>query len=119
MSQVIALVDDDRNILTSVSIALQTEGFLTRVYSDGESALKALVENPPDLAAAAIRALPPHFRCRGTDKPDWRRGQSGLRAPSAPAPCLCAGEPLANPAAPSTGRDRQGTADEPSDRAGR
>ena len=32
MSQVIALVDDDRNILTSVSIALQTEGFVTRVY---------------------------------------------------------------------------------------
>ena len=35
MSQVIALVDDDRNILTSVSIALQAEGFVTRVYSDG------------------------------------------------------------------------------------
>ena len=34
MSQVIALVDDDRNILTSVSIALQQEGFVTRVYSD-------------------------------------------------------------------------------------
>src|SRR4051794_4314038 len=42
MSQVIALVDDDRNILTSVSIALQQEGFVTRVYSDGVSALKAL-----------------------------------------------------------------------------
>ena len=50
MTATIALVDDDRNILTSVSIALQTEGFLTRVYSDGESALKALIENPPDLA---------------------------------------------------------------------
>jgi two-component system response regulator ChvI len=36
MSQVIALVDDDRNILTSVSIALQQEGFVTRVYSDPE-----------------------------------------------------------------------------------
>ena len=44
MTATIALVDDDRNILTSVSIALQTEGFLTRVYSDGESALKALIE---------------------------------------------------------------------------
>ena len=43
MTATIALVDDDRNILTSVSIALQTEGFLTRVYSDGETALKALV----------------------------------------------------------------------------
>ena len=51
----IALVDDDRNILTSVSIALQTEGFLTRVYSDGESALKALIENPPDLAVLDIK----------------------------------------------------------------
>jgi two-component system response regulator ChvI len=43
----IALVDDDRNILTSVSIALQAEGFITRVYSDGEAALKALTDNPP------------------------------------------------------------------------
>ena len=34
MSHVIALVDDDRNILTSVSITLQQEGFVTRVYSD-------------------------------------------------------------------------------------
>ena len=51
----IALVDDDRNILTSVSIALQAEGFLTRVYGDGESALKALVDNPPDLAIFDIK----------------------------------------------------------------
>ena len=50
MSVTIALVDDDRNILTSVSIALQAEGFVTRVYSDGEAALKALADNPPDLA---------------------------------------------------------------------
>ncbi|MEM6475830.1 MAG: response regulator, partial [Pseudomonadota bacterium] len=49
-SVVIALVDDDRNILTTVSIALQAEGFVTRLYSDGETALKALIENPPDLA---------------------------------------------------------------------
>ena len=55
MSATIALVDDDRNILTSVSIALQTEGFLTRVYSDGESALKALIDNPPDLAVLDIK----------------------------------------------------------------
>ncbi|PKP61583.1 MAG: DNA-binding response regulator, partial [Alphaproteobacteria bacterium HGW-Alphaproteobacteria-9] len=33
----IALVDDDRNILTTVSIALQSEGFATRIYSDGET----------------------------------------------------------------------------------
>ncbi|SFJ57025.1 two-component system, OmpR family, response regulator ChvI [Sphingomonas sp. NFR04] len=55
MTATIALVDDDRNILTSVSIALQTEGFLTRVYSDGESALKALIENPPELAVLDIK----------------------------------------------------------------
>ena len=55
MTATIALVDDDRNILTSVSIALQAEGFLTRVYSDGETALKALVENPPDLAIFDVK----------------------------------------------------------------
>ena len=53
--ETIALVDDDRNILTSVSIALKAEGFLTRVYSDPQSALKALVENPPDLAVLDIK----------------------------------------------------------------
>jgi two-component system response regulator ChvI len=53
--QVIALVDDDRNILTTVSIALQTEGFATRLYSDGASALKALLDNPPDLAVCDIK----------------------------------------------------------------
>ncbi len=51
----IALVDDDRNILTAVSIALQTEGFATRVYSDGHAALKALIENPPDVAVCDIK----------------------------------------------------------------
>ena len=55
MTATIALVDDDRNILTSVSIALQAEGFLTRVYSDGETALKALIDNPPDLAVLDIK----------------------------------------------------------------
>ena len=52
---VIALVDDDRNILTTVSIALQSEGFSTRVYSDGETALAAILENPPDLAVFDIK----------------------------------------------------------------
>jgi two-component system response regulator ChvI len=51
----IALVDDDRNILTTVSIALQAEGFVTRLYSDGETALRALIENPPDLAVFDIK----------------------------------------------------------------
>jgi len=55
MAATIALVDDDRNILTSVSIALQAEGFVTRVYSDGEAALKALTDNPPDLAVLDIK----------------------------------------------------------------
>src|SRR5688500_20026538 len=51
----IALVDDDRNILTTLSIALQAEGYATRVYSDGETALKAMIENPPDLAVLDIK----------------------------------------------------------------
>jgi len=55
MSHVIALVDDDRNILTSVSIALQSEGFVTRVYSDGATALKAFADNPPDLGVFDIK----------------------------------------------------------------
>jgi two-component system response regulator ChvI len=55
MSQVIALVDDDRNILTSVSIALQAEGFVTRVYPDGAAALKAFADNPPDIGVFDIK----------------------------------------------------------------
>ena len=51
----IALVDDDRNILTALSIALKAEGFATRVYSDGEAALTALTSNPPDLAVFDIK----------------------------------------------------------------
>ncbi|MCB2049276.1 MAG: response regulator transcription factor [Novosphingobium sp.] len=51
----IALVDDDRNILTTLSILLQSEGFATRVYSDGHTALGALLENPPDLAIFDIK----------------------------------------------------------------
>lgn len=55
MTQVIALVDDDRNILTSVSIALQHEGFVTRVYSDPNTALRAINDNPPDLGIFDIK----------------------------------------------------------------
>ncbi|WP_214200561.1 response regulator transcription factor [Novosphingobium profundi] len=51
----IALVDDDRNILTTVSIGLQAEGFATRVYTDGETALKAILDNPPDLAIFDVK----------------------------------------------------------------
>jgi two-component system response regulator ChvI len=55
MSQAIALVDDDRNILTSVSIALQQEGFVTRVYSDPALALRAISDNTPDLGVFDIK----------------------------------------------------------------
>lgn len=55
MTATIALVDDDRNILTSVSIAMQGEGYITRIYSDGETALKALLENPADLGIFDIK----------------------------------------------------------------
>ena len=54
-SHEIALVDDDRNILTSVSIALQSEGFVTRVYSDAATALKAFSDKPPDLGVFDIK----------------------------------------------------------------
>ncbi len=55
MPQTIALVDDDRNILTSVSIALEAEGFQVRTYSDGAEALRALAANPVDLAILDIK----------------------------------------------------------------
>jgi two-component system response regulator ChvI len=55
MDATIALVDDDRNILTSVSIALQSEGFRTRLYPDGEAALQALTANPADLGVFDIK----------------------------------------------------------------
>ncbi len=51
----IALVDDDRNILTSVSMALRAEGYATRLYTDGESALKALIETPADLGVFDVK----------------------------------------------------------------
>lgn len=55
MTASIALVDDDRNILTSVSMTLQSEGFSVRVYSDGKTALSALLETPPDLVVLDIK----------------------------------------------------------------
>ena len=53
--QVIALIDDDRNILTSLSIALEKEGFRVQTYLDGESALIGLARTPPDLAVVDIK----------------------------------------------------------------
>ena len=55
MTQTIALVDDDRNILTSLSIALEKEGFKIQTYLDGESALIGLSRTPPDLAVIDIK----------------------------------------------------------------
>ena len=49
----IALVDDDRNILTSVSMTLESEGYRVQTYNDGNSALDGLTQNPPDLAILA------------------------------------------------------------------
>jgi two-component system response regulator ChvI len=51
----IALVDDDRHILTSVTIALEAEGFTVRTYEDGEAALKGLQAKPVDLAVLDIK----------------------------------------------------------------
>lgn len=51
----IALVDDDRNILTSVSIALEAEGYRVQTYTDGATALDGLKQNAPDLAIFDIK----------------------------------------------------------------
>ncbi|MBE7210264.1 MAG: response regulator transcription factor [Gluconacetobacter diazotrophicus] len=53
--QTIALVDDDRNILASVSMTLEAEGFQVRTFTDGESALAGLTTRPPDLAVLDIK----------------------------------------------------------------
>jgi two-component system, OmpR family, response regulator ChvI len=51
----IALVDDDRNILDSVAIALEGEGYRVQTYADGATALDGLKSNPPDLAIFDIK----------------------------------------------------------------
>ena len=55
MSHTIALVDDDRNILTSISMALENEGFNVQTYIDAENALVGISRNPPDLAVIDIK----------------------------------------------------------------
>ena len=55
MTHTVALIDDDRNILTSLSIALEKEGFKIQTYLDGESALIGLSRTPPDLAVIDIK----------------------------------------------------------------
>jgi len=55
MATSIALVDDDENILTSVSMFLEGEGYEVRTYHEGVSALKALTKNPPDIAVFDVK----------------------------------------------------------------
>jgi two-component system, OmpR family, response regulator ChvI len=51
----IALVDDDRNILTAVSMVLEAEGYRITTYTDGFSALDGFDSSPPDLAILDIK----------------------------------------------------------------
>ncbi|MDA5093206.1 response regulator transcription factor [Aliiroseovarius sp. KMU-50] len=51
----IALVDDDRNILTSVSMTLEAEGFEVETYNDGQTALEAFTKRMPDMAVLDIK----------------------------------------------------------------
>ena len=55
MNHTIALVDDDRNILTSISMALEKEGFKVQTYIDAETALVGVSRSPPDLAVIDIK----------------------------------------------------------------
>ncbi|MEX2297209.1 MAG: response regulator transcription factor [Dongiaceae bacterium] len=55
MTQTIALVDDDRNILASVTVALEAEGFTVRSFTDGAEALRGLAADPVDLAVLDIK----------------------------------------------------------------
>jgi len=51
----IALVDDDRNILTSVSMTLEAEGFEVETFNDGQAALEAFNRRMPDMAVLDIK----------------------------------------------------------------
>ena len=51
----IALVDDDKNILASVSMLLEQEGYQVRTFTDGAAALTVLTTAPPDLAILDIK----------------------------------------------------------------
>ena len=51
----IALVDDDRNILTSVSMTLEAEGYDVETYNDGQAALDAFNKRLPDMAVLDIK----------------------------------------------------------------
>jgi two-component system response regulator ChvI len=74
MKKRLALVDDDQNILTSVSLALEAEGYEVDTYSDGEQALQGLARRPADLAVLDIK-MP---RMTGTELLEKLRAKSSL-----------------------------------------
>jgi len=74
MRQTIALVDDDQNILASVAMALEAEGFAVRTYKDGAEALTGLTARPVDLAILDIK-MP---RMDGMELLSRLRNQSGM-----------------------------------------
>ncbi len=55
MPPTIALVDDDQHLLTSVTMALEAEGFVVRPHSDPVKALQDLLSRPVDLAVLDIK----------------------------------------------------------------
>ena len=55
MSQKITLVDDDKNITASVSLALKSEGFDVTVYNDSVEGLEGINAAPPELAILDIK----------------------------------------------------------------
>ena len=55
MSEKIILIDDDNNILTSVSVSLKAEGWVVETYNDSEQGLIALQRNTPDIAILDIK----------------------------------------------------------------
>ncbi|MGC6517824.1 MAG: response regulator transcription factor [Candidatus Puniceispirillaceae bacterium] len=74
MKKRLALVDDDQNILTSVSLALEAEGYEVDTYSDGEQALQGLARRPADLAVLDIK-MP---RMTGTELLEKLRTKSAM-----------------------------------------
>ena len=74
MAQTIALVDDDQNILTSVSLTLESEGFVVDCYHDGEEALVELARRPVNLGVFDIK-MP---RLDGIELLQKVRGQSQM-----------------------------------------
>ena len=57
MADRIALVDDDQNILTSVALALESEGFEVDSYSDSEAALAGITRRKVDLAVLDLSLI--------------------------------------------------------------